>query len=146
MRWNLRRVMLRGGGRSIVDKSAKEPIAFGKDDAWEWSIGSGVEGKDGLVKGEKWRLDDVKVGSINPQIDLVELGLLRDAGEKASIRGLVVGQKVVHGFVKGNMMRFLDCFGFNIVVKDVAHRLGETKKNTGAGVWNSFVGAISVGR
>jgi hypothetical protein len=50
-----------------------------------------------------------------------------DAIEEMGIGRLL--EKVVHAFIKPNMLGFLDSFTLNIVVNDLLHGLGEAKED-----------------
>jgi hypothetical protein len=51
-----------------------------------------------------------------------------DAIEETGIGRLL--EKVIHAFIKPNMLSFLDSFTLNIIVNDLLHGLGEAKEDT----------------
>ena len=68
--------------------------------------------------------------------DPTHLVLGPDTIEETGIGRLL--EKVIHSFIKPNMLSFLDSFTLNIVVNDLLHGLGEAKEDADASIGDSL--------
>jgi hypothetical protein len=50
--------------------------------------------------------------------------------------------KIIHGFIKGNMLSSLDSLSFHVKVQNILHSLGEAKEDTNTGIRESNIGAL----
>ena len=89
----------------------------------------GSDIKEGAKRDIKGRQGEVKVEDVRG-------AATTDAIKKAGIRGPISKGKIQHGFIKGNMMSFLHRLCFKIIIKNIPHRFGKTKEETGNAIRN----------
>ena len=117
-------------------------VNFGDKDAMQSTAGlkvkserrdrSKIQGNSNHLELSEWSGRDVKIGEGNIiKIDHIQLVMVN------TIQEMCIGRfvnKVMHNFIKGNMLRSLDSPSVSVIVENVLHGLGITKEDTDAGV------------